>query len=77
MTFLAYANTRLLFADGKNTDSGNSDSLMLILISCWNEFSFFERDLEVGGKDLKIGGKRTFFVGQSSGLCKIFKGSLV
>ena len=51
---LAYAKARLLLVSGKNADFGNSGTLMLILISCWNEFSFFERDLAVGGKDLKL-----------------------
>jgi len=61
VTFLAYTVTRLLFVKGKNTDLGNSDTLMLTLINCWNNFScwkdliFFERDLIVGGKGLKLG----------------------
>ena len=53
-TILAYAKARLLLVSGKNADFGNSGTLMLILISCWNEFSFFERDLAVGGKGLKL-----------------------
>ena len=77
-TILAYAKARLLLVSGKNADFGNSGTLMLILISCWNEFSFFERDLAVGGKDLKIGGielnnwwkENIILVGQSSVLCK-------
>jgi hypothetical protein len=61
VTFLAYTVTRLLFLGGKNTDSGNSGTLMLTLINCWNKFScwkdliFLERNLIVGGKNLKLG----------------------
>ena len=55
-TLPAHAIKRLIFVDGKNIDSGNSGTLMLTLINCWNELSFFERDLAVSGKDLKIGG---------------------
>jgi len=61
-TFFAYVITRLILVDGENIDSGNSSSLMLTIINCWDKFScwkdliYSERDLIVGRKDLKIGG---------------------
>ena len=92
-TILVYAKARLLLVDGKNSLFENSCLLTQNLIKyssernyCWRKsLVYLERDLIVGGKDLKIGGielnnwwkENIILVGQSSVLCKIFKGSLV
>jgi len=82
-----YAIIRLIFVNGENIDSRKSGTLMPTLINCWDKFScwkdliYSERDLIVGGKELKnlveldliVGGKQTFFGGQSSALCKVFR----
>ncbi len=85
LTSLAYAITGLLFASGKNTDSGNSSPLNLNSInifgdkfSCWKDLIYLEQDLIVGGKDLKLcenglnnwWKKNIILAGQSSVLCK-------
>jgi len=85
-TFLAYAKARLLLVDGKNSLFENSCLLTQNLIKyssernyCWRKsLVYLERDLIVGGKDLKIGGielnnwwkENIILVGQSSVLCK-------
>jgi len=60
-TILAYARARLLLVGQKNSVSGNNGSFMLTLINIfgdkvvwWKDLIFFERDLIVSGKNLKL-----------------------
>ena len=58
-TLLAHPMMKLSIVGQKNLVSGDYDLLMLTLIICWDKFScwedliYSERDLIVGGKDLK------------------------